>query len=392
MKMRRLLLFCACLPLAVAAQNFNPHKSDSTSNKEVPKRLYVWTVDRHFGDIRRAEPDTLPHLYPQSTLGMGRQGEYNTVGSNYTARQNRIFTDRKETGNFLLTDAYDQSLRRPDEWHFTNTLSPITNLSYDNCGDKTNGEDHVNAFFAVNAGKKTGIGFNLDYQYARGYFQNQSTSHFGATIYGSHLGDRYQLHFLYTNNHQKATENGGIVSDGYITHPERFTESYSENEIPTVLERNWNRNNSHHIFLTHRYSVGFYRKVPMTEEEKEARKFALQSQKEKLEREAAEREQKLLDDGEENSQEEAGQGMTLTSLQPDSLQSLGATPVDSADLWMKSEYVPVTSFIHTLEANLHDRVYQAYASPRGLYADTLYNICANGSYSGDSIYDQTKMA
>ena len=395
MKMHRIfLIVCACLPLVAAAQNFNPHSSDSTSNKEVPQGLYVWTVDRHFGDIRRAEPDTLPHLYPQSTLGMGRYGEYNTVGSNYTARQNRIFTDRKETSSFLFTDAYDQSLRRPDEWHFTNTLSPITNLGYDNCGDKTNGEDHINAFFAVNAGKQTGLGFNLDYQYARGYFQNQNVSHFGATVYVSHLGDRYQVHALYTNNHQKAAENGGIVNDDYITHPELFTESYSENEIPTVLDRNWNRNNSQHFFLTHRYSLGFYRKVSMTEEEKKARVFAIQSQKEKAARNSSEQSEKKglarRDLGE--LKPEIGQGRDgVPEALPDSLMAQTDMPTDSIDQWMKNEYVPVTSFIHTLEANIYDRIYQAYKTPKGLYADTLYDVCANGKYSGDSIYDQTKM-
>ena len=62
--------------------NFNPHSNDTTKNKEVPKGIYVWTVDRYFGDIQRTEVDTMPHLYPQSTMGTGMYGQYNTVGSN----------------------------------------------------------------------------------------------------------------------------------------------------------------------------------------------------------------------------------------------------------------------------------------------------------------------
>lgn len=67
------------------------------------------------------------------------------------------------------------------------------------------------------------------------------------------------------------TENGGITDDDYIKHPEIFEETFSENEIPTVLEKNWNRNDNQHIFLSHRYSLGFKRKVKMTEEEIKAK-------------------------------------------------------------------------------------------------------------------------
>ena len=329
---------------------FNPHNTDTTNKaKIIPKGLYVWTVDRRFGDIKKAEADTLPHLYPQSTMGTGMTGQYNTIGSNYSARQSRIFADRPLDSPFLLTDTYTQTLRQPDQWHFTNTLSPITNLSYDNCGDKTNGEDHLEARFAVNAGRQTGMGFDLNYQYARGYYQNQSTSHFGATFYVSHLGDRYQLHALFSTNHEKAGENGGITNDEYIVHPEIFQESFSDNEIPTVLERNWNRNNNQHLFLTHRYSIGFYRKEPLTEEELKAREFAM----------------------------------------TDSAKA-AMTPEDSINATMKRVFVPVTSFIHTAEVNNYSRIYQAYYSPDKYYAYTYYNRSPQASYTGDSIYDQHK--
>ena len=246
---------------------FNPHGNDSTKqDKEIPIGLKVWTIDRKFGDIIKADIDTMPHLFPQSTLGTGRYGQFNTVGSNYTARQNRIFIDRKEKSQFLFLDVYDQVHKQPDEWHFTNSLSPITNLTYDNCGDKQDGEDHLNAKFAVNAGKKLGFGFDLDYAYARGYYQNQSISHFGATFWTAYLADQYQLHALFSTFHEKATENGGITNDNYITHPELTEQSFRANEIPVILQRNWNRNDNKQLFLTHRYALGFYKKVKMTED------------------------------------------------------------------------------------------------------------------------------
>ena len=39
-------------------QNFNKHNNDTTRNKEVPKGLYVWTIDRKFGDMIPGEATT----------------------------------------------------------------------------------------------------------------------------------------------------------------------------------------------------------------------------------------------------------------------------------------------------------------------------------------------
>ena len=368
-------------------QTFNPHRNDTTNqHKEIPIGLKVWTVDRKFGDIIQAEVDTMPHLFPQSTLSMGRYGQFNTIGSNYTARQNRIFMDRKEKSQFMFLDVYDQIHKQHDEWHFTNTLSPITNLTYDNCGDKQNGEDHLDAKFAVNAGKRLGFGFDLDYAYARGYYQNQSVSHFGATLWTSYLGDQYQLHAKFSTFHEKATENGGITDDNYITHPELTSQSFQANEIPVILQSNWNRNDNKQIFLTHRYALGFYKKVKMTEDEIKARKFAEQSAKDNA--------PKTDEANKEDEPQPApsvpnGPRIKVTSqAMADSLMAAEAALLkDSTEEYMKMEFVPVTSFIHTLDLGDYERSYLAYDVPASYYLDTYYD--AYDHYFGDSICDLT---
>ena len=170
------------------------------------------------------------------------------------------------------------------ELRFTNTLSPITNLNFYSCGDRTDGEDYLKALFAANVNKRLGFGMKFNYMYGRGYYASQSTALFDYTLWTSYLGERYQAHFAFSTDHMKNTENGGIQNDSHITHSENY--SYQNpSELPTVLESNWNKNDALHFFLTHRYNVGFYRKVPMTEQEIEARKFAIASRKEAEERE-----------------------------------------------------------------------------------------------------------
>ena len=391
------------------------HNADSLgTDKEIPKGIKVWTVDERFGDIREAELDTVPHMFMNTIFGTGLRGEYNTLGNVGTPRINRVFIDRQDDGQFLFTQPYDYFVKPVSTFHFTNTLSPFTNLTYNTAGNRTNGEDHFTAKFGVNAGKRLGVGFNFDYIYGRGYYQNQSTSHFNYTMYGSYLGDRYQAHLLFSTNHQKVTENGGITDDNFVLHPESFDDDFATNEIPTVLENNWNRNDNQHVFLSHRYNVGFKRKVKMTEEEIKAKKFALEAKRDSEERKRREEERRKAEDegrdfNEDNVKEKktyagrpsdakiAGNEPTAT----DSIGKGGRINVDSKEMadslakvsakaaadtmWMKDEYVPVTSFIHTMKLDNYKRIYQAYNTPADFYAD---NYVA-GPYAGDSIYDKT---
>lgn len=402
-----------------ATRNFNPNSRDSVADKEIPMGLYAWTVDRRYGDIRPTAVDTLPHLYQNTIFNTGIFGEYNTTGNNYTPRQSRIVIDRPMTSEFFFTQPYDFTMKEPDQFQFINTLSPFTNLSYDNCGDKQNGEDHIDAKFAVNADKRLGFGFDLDYHYARGYYQNQSASHFGASLFASYIGDRYQMHALFSTYHRKAAENGGITDDNYITHPESFDDQFSENEIPTVLSQNWNRNNTIHFFLSHRYNLGFYKKVQLTEAERKARDFAKASAKDKQKRDSKRGSQDENDNkrnGRRQNEEAVASGRPDNARIAGSLTKAGeksAAPTDTTRIKVESKqqadslialqhqqdsvdantkriYVPVTSFIHTLDINNYSRINQAYASPKDYYANTYYSLNDQGVYSGDSIYDKTK--
>lgn len=399
------------------SQRSSRNMADSLgTDKEIPKGIKVWTVDQRFGDRRQAELDTMSYMYPNTIFTTGLRGEYNTTGNLGAPRINRIFINRAETDQFLFTQPYDYIVSPVDQFHFTNTLSPFTNLDYNTAGNRTNGEDHFKAKFAVNAGKRLGVGFNVDYLYGRGFYSSQSTSHFKYLMYGSYIGDRYQAHLIFSTITQKVTENGGITNDEYIKHPESFDDNYATNEIPTVLERNWNRNNNLHVFLTHRFNLGFSRKVKMSKEEIEARKFAMASQKENQAqkdldeaRRKAKREGREFDEKKFKKQTFSGRpdnARVVNTSAPtdststkapseriavngkaaaDSLRALEAKAAQDT-MWMKNEYVPVTSFIHTMKFDTYRRIYQAYETPKDFYADTFNPA---GNYPGDSIYDKT---
>lgn len=403
-------------PDGVVNNQRNRQGADSLgTDKEIPEGIHVWTVDPRFGDRVEAKPDTASHMFMNSIFTTGMRSEYNSTGNLGAPRQARLFIDRMENNNFIFVNPYDYVVTPVEKFQFTNTMSPLTNISYNNCGNRTNGEDHFKTKFAVNAGKRLGIGFLIDYIYGRGYYNAQSTSHFKAALYGSYMGERYQAHLLFNTLHEKVTENGGITSELYITHPESFNENFATSEIPTMLEQNWNRNDNQHIFFTQRYSVGFNRKVPMTPEEIKARKFAIESQKEQDEKKArAKAEKEAMDAGVKFDKKNTKLPKSYSGRPDNAKVATKTAPADSAAIasgrvkvngknmadsllaasnkakedtsWLKDEYVPVTSFIHTADFTTYRRIYEAYATPENYYLDT-YKV--KERLAGDSIYDKT---
>lgn len=384
----------------MTSRNKTNRKDSLKNEKEIPEGIKVWTIDSRFGDRKAAVPDTLSHMFMNTVFTTGLRGEYNTTGNLGAPRINRIFTDRQNEGQFIFTQPFDFFITPIGQFHFTNTLSPFTNITYNTAGNRLNGEDHLTTKFGVNAGKKLGVGFKFDYLYGRGYYQDQSTAHFNYTMYGSYIGDHYQAHLLLSTNHQKVTENGGITNDNYIIHPESYSDKYTTSEIPTVLSQNWNRNDNQHIFFTHRYNLGFSRKVPMTADEIKAKKFAMASKKEnessKQEKEPSRNNKKdepiegrpdnaKIMGTEPDGQKKINDRLALDKHTADSLLSIESKK-QADSMWMKKEFVPVTSFIHTIQFDNYRRIYQAYNTPSNYYANN-YNV--QEYLSGDSIYDKT---
>lgn len=228
----------------------------------IPIGLYQWKVDSRFGNITYLPVDTLQQGFQNTNDMGGPTGQFNYLGNLGAPRLSRIFFDRRDASQFIFTDPYDFCVLRPEDIVFTNTKSPFTNLSYYSGGSGKENEERFKSYFAINAGKRLGFGFYIDYLYGRGLYQDQNTAFFNGGLFSSYRGDKYEMHFLFNNDNLKMAENGGITDDRYITDPLEMAEGKKEfatNEIPTRLKQVWNHNTSYHTFLTHRYNLGFHR-------------------------------------------------------------------------------------------------------------------------------------
>ena len=394
----------------VTDNTFNPNAAlDSlhASHKEIPKGIRVWTVDERFGDVTPAVRDTFQHLFMNSIFTTGRYGEYNTTGNLGAPRIARIATDRDLFAHDPYLEPYGYFRTKPSELLFTNTLSPLTNVFYSSCGNKTNGEDHLRVLFATNVNKEFGFGFKFNYLYGRGYYDDQSIALFDYTFWASYLGERYQAHLAMSFDHMKVSENGGITNDYYITHPELFKDSYEGQEIPVVLKDNWNKQDAFSLNFSHHYNIGFYRKVEMTEMEKEAKRFALRA-KEEAAKAAAAKQQNDQATKQPNNQttKRPNDQTTKFAGRPDDAKIVGdlnpdvvrkiekhvaeeekkeVAPADTS--WLKDEYVPVTSFIHSAAFLTNNRRYIGNSPEEDFYLNRY--VVPYESNPGDSIFDKT---
>ena len=327
---------------------------DTTQAEEkiIPIGSYAWNIDERFGNITPVDVDTLPNNFQNFNLTAGPTGQYNFLGNLGSPRLSRLFMDRKPYSNFIFADPFDYFYTPVNEFQFTNTLSPITNLSYHSCGNKQDGEDRLRAYFASNINKISGIGFKLDYLYGRGYYNNQATSLFNGSLYGYYLDDRYNMHAWISVNHMRMGENGGIENDDYITHPEDFTRSYGSRDIPTILSENWNRNEDQTYYLTHRYNLGFYKDIELPDSLRPvmpADSVLLKGLRDSL----LTVYQKA---------DTAYQHAVMDSLRNDFMVKQD-NPQD---------FIPVTSFIHTLRIRNAKHTVYSYDTPDHYYADLFY--------------------
>lgn len=323
------------------------------STKNIPIGQFQWVLEPRLGTIVEAENnDTVVHDFYKWNATDGYTGEYNYLANIGSPRLSRLYFSRENTSDeFLFLQPFSFFRGSLQDFRFTNTKSPITNLAYHSCGNRQTGEDRVRGYFATNINKLAGIGFKLDYSYGVGYYYAQPNSMFGSTFYGYYRGERYNLHAYVGVNHMKMGENGGIEDDRYIEDPLSFGQEYTPGNIPTMLSQTWNRNHEQHAYLTHRYNVGFLRTIEVPDSLKPTPPSASE-----LISDLADSIQTVL------REDSVARRITVDSL----MQAWRDSQVDP------TEFVPVTSFIHTFEMSNLKHEYLSHNTSENYYTHNYY--------------------
>lgn len=293
----------------------------------IPVHVEMWHVDELLGDIEPVTVDTTYQYFYNSFMDEGVRSTYNFLGNLGSPRYSRLFFGRTDDRNQNIFVTPYSLYKTPGQFNFVNTKSPFTKLQYYKGGSKHEGEELFNAYFGLSFNKRFSTGFNVDYIYGRGYYQAQSTANLGASYFASYIGDRYQANLLFSFFRTRMRENGGITDDRYITDPISMNEGrteYTSSDIPIRFSGNnaWNTNKDFYVYLTHRYNVGIT--------------------------------------------EEKTVPVDTTRLPKDSVMTI-------------RQFIPVTSFIHTMKVERGKRNFLSYGMPDDFFADTYM--------PGDSIDD-----
>ena len=311
----------------------NLEDSTDTEIQSLPPKLYMWRLSETLGNRTIIPADTANLNFQNTNLVEGMYGHYNYLGNLGSPRMSRIFFERRDNEPTIFMEPFSSFFVRPDEVKFTNSNVPFTNLTYYKAGNKVNGEERFKSYFSVNVNKRLAFGFNIDYLYGRGYYQNQSTSNFNAGIFASYIGNKYQMQAVYNNSTMKMNENGGIQDDRYITRPEDMAEGKKEYEsttIPVKLEQTSNKNKDFYVYLTHRYRLGFTRETTTVEDAKSPKRAV------------------------------ANDSVPLAK-----------------DTIITEEFVPVTSFIHTMKVERARHKFSSAKETEGQYPNAYFNEVAS---------------
>ena len=180
---------------------------------------YAWKIIEPLGLHQEASIDTLPINYGQRSVPSMASPAWVTTG-NYGAQGiDMIWSGRPGRSDFFFQDAMEQWIPSASTMKFYNTRIPMTLLSYNTAGGRDNSQNHLAMTFSGNATREIQVGALLDYIYSKGCYANQADKGLVWGVSGSYIGPRYELQAWYNQFNLVNKENGGIVDPLYITDP-----------------------------------------------------------------------------------------------------------------------------------------------------------------------------
>jgi hypothetical protein len=255
----------------------------SSSQQEIPdsllfadsaalnnKRITAYQLTRSTGDSYIALMDTNRFNYGNSTLVEAKSLAMGYLASFGSPAQTKIFSERKESRDFIYADAYDYYITTPENAYYYETKLPYTHVVYNQMSSSASRDDQLKGVLTWNFGKKTNVGGEVDYIYSRGQYQSNGNKLLSYRLFGSYRSDKYELYAYLSNYNFVNYENGGMENDRYITHPEEFVVGRQEvprKDYPVRFYDTWNRVRGKQYYLSHRYNLGFTRETDEVDEE-----------------------------------------------------------------------------------------------------------------------------
>lgn len=256
----------------LSSPNEVPDSLINNTQTDSIKRITAFRLSERLGEISIAPMDT-----SRLNFGQSAQMEANGLAIGYlgplgSPSQSKVFIERGEGQDFIFANDFNYFSIYPDSMLYYNAKLPYTNIMYTQNGANVTREERLKGVVTMNFGKKFNVGFDADYLYARGAYNSQGGKHLTYRLFSSYNSDKYSIHGYLANSNFVNYENGGVIDDRYVTHPQEFAEGRKEfdsKSIPTLLNDTWNRFRTKRFYFTQRYNLGFYKDVNVQDEKGE---------------------------------------------------------------------------------------------------------------------------
>lgn len=255
--------------MLVALPAFSQSKKDKSTSTEVTKSKkvkiepsYAWAITEPLGLQYESTIDTLMLNYHKEFIPSHQSLAWATTGNFGASGQNQIFFERKPTSEFFFEDAIMSWLPSIETQRYYNTRIPMTLISYSTGGNKYSNQDRTQVLFSGNVDKRVELGGAIDYIYSKGSYNYQADKNFRWSLFGSYMGDRYEMQTFFNSYNYLGKENGGITDENYILDPAKVQggETKVDNKsIPTYLTAAHSKLTGMEFYLNQSYKVGHYK-------------------------------------------------------------------------------------------------------------------------------------
>ncbi len=265
--MKRLISYIIILTVCAVPVMAQRHNEAPTSapKKTVVAPSYAWTILPPLGLHEPSTIDTTLYNYFRQAIPSAYSSAYATTGNLGGEGMNMLFFDRKPMSDFFFRDAMQQWLPMIGDHKFYNTRIPMSLVSYNTAGGRDNAQDRLKLDFSGNVNAKLQFGAMLDYLYSKGSYADQAAKDLTWGLSSSYIGDRYELQAFFNHWNDLNKENGGITDDRYITDPavlQGGTATINPKSIPTRLTDAHTRLEGQEFYVNNRYKVGYWHVTP----------------------------------------------------------------------------------------------------------------------------------
>ncbi|MCM1163751.1 MAG: putative porin [Muribaculaceae bacterium] len=234
------------------------------SRQNKPVASTAWYPMPPLGLHEAAGIDTLTYNLFQMAVPSSVSPAFATTGNQASEGINMIYMDREPMSRFFFLDSKQFWLPTQRSLRFYNTAIPMSIVSYSTGGGRELAQDWFKFLFSGNFSRRGQVGLDINYPYSKGSYNHQAAKGFNWRLFGSYMGDRYELQASYDTFNMLNQENGGVTDDLYILDPAVLQGGLSKinpRSIPTRLNGSTSRVRGKNLYINQRYKVGFWKEL-----------------------------------------------------------------------------------------------------------------------------------